>query len=222
MPTQKAAPRPATLRPAALRLAALALLPAALLPLTACGTIGDEARGLRIADDGRRAARAQGPDRLWPDRPATPPAPDGAAHPLAPGRVPGVTVPAGGLRAVPPRDVITADTRATAEAADRPVRQAYYRDLTGNGDDELILGIEQPDGSLTIRVYTCEDGQVLRIMNDTQRIIGVEVTERDLILRSATSTPGTESREVWSWCAHLRVLAPRLTEIIRNPSEPAR
>lgn len=104
--------------------------------------------------------------------------------------------------------MITADAPDTAEAADYPVRQAYYRDPTGNGDGELILGVERPAGSLTIRVYTCEDGRVLRIMNDTQRMIGVEVTARDLILRSR--------------CAHLRVLAPRLTEITRNRSEPGR
>uniref|UniRef100_A0AAU2JSA5 Lipoprotein n=1 Tax=Streptomyces sp. NBC_00049 TaxID=2903617 RepID=A0AAU2JSA5_9ACTN len=218
---------------AALRLAALPLLPVAVLPLTGCGAggsaIGSADAGLQPADHGRPAPRAQGSYRLWPERPPAPPQPGRGGAPMAPSPVPGVAVPAGGLRGVPPRDVLAADPAAPAacgehapEAAACPVREAYYRDLTGNGHEELVLGIDQPDGSLTIRVYTHEDGRVLRIMNDTQRITGAEVTERDLILRSATSTPGTESREVWSWCAHLGVLAPRLTEIIRHPAEPRR
>ncbi|MFE2284369.1 hypothetical protein ACFXDJ_09360 [Streptomyces sp. NPDC059443] len=212
------------------------LLPAALLALAGCGATGD----LLPAGHGKPAVRAQGPHRLWPDRPPAPRVPEHTAGRDAPYVVPGVRIPASGeLRDVPAGEVLAADLAAeadsepgddptrqlltacapSAEPAACPVREAHYRDLTGDGHDELILGIEQPGHSLNLRVYSLLDGRIQRIMNDTQRIISVELAARDLILWSPNPIPGTESRDVWSWSPELGVMSPRLMELVRTPQE---
>ncbi|MGW6704149.1 hypothetical protein ACWGDE_04555 [Streptomyces sp. NPDC054956] len=240
---------PAPGRATARRLGAAVALAAGLCALTGCGASG----GVQAADRAKPAPRAQGPHRLWPERPPAPPEAGRGSEPLLSHPVAGVSVPPtkGGLRDVPPLEVLDADLaqdradasagRGTAPAAgsERPrapqdpyvgdgygdghvhgfVRQAHYRDLTGDGSDELILGIEQPDHHLNIRAYAVREGRVHRIMNETQRVISVDLAAHDLILRSATGTPGTESRDVWSWCPDRGVMAPRLTEVLRTPRE---
>lgn len=223
------------------RLAPLVLLPVLVPALLGCGTHD----GLRAADQGAPAPRAQGPYRLWPERPPAPPAPDEGHGATAPEVVPGVEVPGGRLRDVPPLDVLGADIgRELRELADPPgdvaaqddrpgilrscadpaagtcpVRQAHYRDLTGDGREELILGIERPDHQLTLRVYAYRGGQLLRIMDTSHRVTSVELTARDLIVRSATGTPAHESRDIWAWSPEQGVMLPRLMEIVRTPAE---
>ncbi|MEU9379062.1 hypothetical protein AB0D94_35645 [Streptomyces sp. NPDC048255] len=215
----------------------LLLLPAAALPLVGC----DAGGGLQVTDDGRPAPRAQGPHRLWPDRPPAPPEPAEVRRPDGPVRVAGIDVRKRALRDVRPADVLKADLRQGGgapqpgdggelgavlracedpEAAGCPVRRAHYRDLTGNGRDELILGVELPGHRLNLRVYTADDGRLLRIMDTTARVIDVQLTERDLIIQSTTSFPGTESRDVWTWFPEQQAMVPRLMETVRSPSEP--
>ncbi|MFC9298202.1 hypothetical protein ACFTWH_35315 [Streptomyces sp. NPDC057011] len=220
-------------RRAALCLAAATAATAA-LPLAGCAANG----ALHAADDGRPAARAQGPYRPWPERPPAPPPEVDVLH--AEGRVPiaGIEVPAGAsLRDVPPMDVLTADlrprpagqdetkaalARCTGQeqgAGDCPVRTAHYRDLTGNGRDELILGIELPGHRLNLRVYTADSGRVVQIMDTAARVTDVQLTERDLIIHSATSPAGTEIRDVWTWFPEQQAMRPRVTETVRRPAE---
>ena len=214
----------------------LLLLPAAALSLAGC----DAGGGLQATDHGRTAPRAQGPHRLWPERSPAPPEPKGVRRPDGPVRIAGPDVRKGALRDVRPVDVLKADLRPGGapqsgdrgelgavlpaceepEAAGCPVRRAHYRDLTGNGRDELILGVELPGHRLNLRVYTADDGRLLRIMDTTARVIDVQLTERDLIIQSTTSFPGTESRDVWTWFPEQQAMVPRLTETVRSPSEP--
>lgn len=216
----------------------LVLLPALALGLVACGADN----GLRAANQGDPAPRAQGPYRLWPERPPTPSEPDDGLGATAPDVVPGIDVPGGNLRDVAPLDVLKADIGSELAALpeevaaqdDRPgilrsceepgvgtcpVRQAHYRDLTGDGRDELILGIERPGHHLTIRIYAHQGGRLLRIMDASQRVTGVELTARDLIVRSPTGTPANESRDIWAWSPEQGVMLPRLMEIVRSPAE---
>ncbi|MFD3695716.1 hypothetical protein ACFWUZ_06105 [Streptomyces sp. NPDC058646] len=232
MKSKKAAGRLPALLPALLL---LLLIPAAALPLAGCDAVGS----LQAADQGRPAARAQGPHRLWPERPPAPPEPDEERRPDGPAGVAGIDVRGGALRDVRPVDVLRADLRSGAarpgdggelgaalrgcedpEAAGCSLRPAHYRDLTGNGRDELIVGVELPGHRLNLRVYTADDGKLLRIMETTARVIDVQLTERDLIIQSTTSFPGTESRDVWTWFPEQQAMVPRLMETVRRPSEP--
>ncbi|MFG2877652.1 hypothetical protein ACGFYU_22095 [Streptomyces sp. NPDC048337] len=242
-------------RAAALRLAALPLLPAAILPLTGCGALGGasgSASGApRAADQGRPAARAQGPYRPWPERPPAPPAVDDVLHAEGPLPIDGMELAEGtSLRDVRPMDVLAADLRsrpgapypsapdapaapdeageeemkaalarcADPGAGDCPVRKAHYRDLTGNGRDELILGIELPGHRLNLRVYTADSGRVVQIMDTAARVTDVQLTERDLIIQSATSPAGTELRTAWTWLPERQIMMPRVTETVRRPA----
>ncbi|MFI1353666.1 hypothetical protein ACH4TV_08790 [Streptomyces sp. NPDC020898] len=152
--------------------AALALL--ALAALTAgCGDAG----GLRGAGP---TAVAVSPARLWPELPpASSPAWDyGEAETET---VKGVTAPGDDIHRVDPVAVVRAEIAAHADAytgadalypgtagrmaacarsgagtaAACPVLKAYYRDLTGDGRDDLALGFRLLPGNETaVRAYT--------------------------------------------------------------------
>ncbi|MEV0964692.1 MULTISPECIES: hypothetical protein [unclassified Streptomyces] len=215
---------------------AIAVTAAALL-LTGC----DDAGGLESAGPTPTAA---GPVRLWPELPeiSAPPVDYGENRTE---RIEGIAVPGGDVHAVDPVAVVQADVAAhpgrasgpdgldeqTArrirecgtEPRQCPVLKPYYRDLTGDGRDELIVGITMPEQQTAIRVYTPEHGGLTRIMSDTEAIVGVELAGRDLILRAVSAgIPGYEYRTVWSWDGRQRAMLPERDEIIHvRPPRPA-
>ncbi|WP_424213229.1 hypothetical protein ACN20G_14735 [Streptomyces sp. BI20] len=113
------------------------------------------------------------------------------------------------------------DRHPVGPAAGCAVRPAAYRDLTGDGLDELILGVDLPDGQLDVRVYTLHDGALARIMDTTQRVLSVDLTARKVIIRSTGGGPDAEHRDEWAWCEDRRAMRPRLMEIVR-PTDPPR
>ncbi|MEU3403498.1 hypothetical protein ABZ766_05990 [Streptomyces sp. NPDC006670] len=217
------------------------LVLAAVLPLAAgCGNTG----GLASAGP---TPTAIGPVHLWPERKGAdvPPADPGGAPPEY---VPGLPPVAGQdvhsvdpvalvqaeLRAHPDitvgPDGMPAETAAAIRACGRegqapgacPVRAPYYRDLTGNGKDEVVVGIEFPDRMMSVRVYTADaDGRLNRIMATTQTVIGVELAGRDVILRVPSGNPGYELITAWSWDAGQRTMLPAREEIVRVPAGAA-
>ncbi|MHC0433476.1 hypothetical protein ACX6XY_25405 [Streptomyces sp. O3] len=101
------------------------------------------------------------------------------------------------------------------DTADCPVLKAYYRDMTGDGRDELIVGITFSDGSLGIRCYRVDDqGRLMRIMSTAQPVISVEVAGRDLVVHSPAHIADYEYRDVWSWDAQQKAMLPKRLEII--------
>ncbi|MFJ3163531.1 hypothetical protein [Streptomyces kanasensis] len=224
---------------AATRLVPLAAAAALLVPLTGCGNAGE----LRSAG---ATPTAVGPVRLWPDLPpvTAPPIDYGESDTQ---RVPGVRVPDGDVRAVDPVAVVRAEVDAhpdqysgsdgiddgTARAIRGcagapktcPVLKPYYRDLTGDGRDELIVGITMPDQLVAVRCYLPEDGGLTRIMATVEQLVSVELAGRDLILRAVSAgIPGYEYRTAWSWDAQQRTMLPARDEIVRvkpNPPRPA-
>ncbi|MFF3858691.1 hypothetical protein [Streptomyces sp. NPDC002209] len=219
------------------RAALPALLGLALLPLLAgCGdTGGPVAAGA--------TPTASGPVRLWPDRKgaSVPPAdPEGAppvyVQGLAPVRnqnvheVDPVALVQAELRATPDADVgpdgmppqTVAAIKACGQAGQPPgtcpVLTPYYRDLTGNGRDELVVGIEMPDRMMSVRVYTADpDGRLNRIMATTQTVVGVELAGQDVILRVPSGNPGYELTTAWSWDGKQRTMLPAREQIVRLP-----
>ncbi|MFD3697725.1 hypothetical protein ACFWUZ_16490 [Streptomyces sp. NPDC058646] len=215
------------------------ILPALLaLPLLAgCG----EAGGLAAAGP---TPTANGPVHLWPDRrPASVPPPDPGGAP--PEYVPGLpAVRNQNVHEVDPIALVQAELRSrpgtysgadgmpqeTAAAvaacgkdgqdpAKCPVLTPYYRDLTGNGRDELIAGIELPDRMMSVRVYTADpDGRLNRIMATTQTVIAVELAGQDVVLRVPSGNDGYELITAWSWDEKQRSMLPTREQIVRVPA----
>ncbi|MEU2264635.1 hypothetical protein ABZ557_31175 [Streptomyces sp. NPDC019645] len=221
-----------TPRPA---LAAVAVTAAALL-LAGC----DDAGGLESAGP---TPTAVGPVELWPELP------DISAPPVDYGErdtehIRGIKVPDGDVHSVDPIAVVQAEVaahpgevtgpdglyeqtaRQIRECGTKPgkcpVLKPYYRDLTGDGKDELIVGITMPEQQTAIRVYMPEKGGLTRIMSDAEAIVSVELAGRDLILRAVSAgIPGYEYRTAWSWDEQQRAMLPARDEIVRvKPSRP--
>ncbi|MFD6359362.1 hypothetical protein ACFWFX_05880 [Streptomyces roseolus] len=207
--------------------AALAL--AALPVLAGCAGQGG------LVSDGPTEA-AVGPVRLWPELPpaSDPPVDYGETDTE---RVPGITVRGADVRTVDPVAVVRAEVAAHPDAytgadglyeetsravlacdtapAKCPVLSPYYRDLTGNGRDELIVGVRMPEQQVAVRVYLAEDGGLTRIMSTVDQVVSVELAGRDLIVRAASAgIPGYEYRTAWSWDERQHSMLPARDEIV--------
>ncbi|MDN3294529.1 hypothetical protein QWM81_10785 [Streptomyces ficellus] len=208
---------------------------AAALLLSGC----DDPGGLRSAGPTPTAA---GPVRLWPDLPpvTSPPYDYGE---IDTAQVPGVKVPGGDVHRVNPVAVVQAEVaahpdqysgpdglyeetaRRIRECEDRPracpVMTPHYRDLTGDGKDELIIGIRMPDQQTGLRVYMPEKGGLTRIMSTVDQVVGVQLAGRDLVVRVVSAgIPGYEYRTAWSWDDQQRTMLPTRDEIIRVKPVP--
>ncbi|MFH8613826.1 hypothetical protein ACH4E8_01965 [Streptomyces sp. NPDC017979] len=210
--------------------------------LSGCGDAG----GLRSAGP---TPTATGPVRLWPDLPpVTAPPYDYGETDTVP--VPGVKVPAGGVRALDPVSVVRAEAGAypeayalpddASDAFDKklagclkrgskearppkpgacPVLKPYYRDLTGDGREELIVAVRVGRQLTEVRCYMpardSDPAELTRIMSTADQLVGVDLAGRDVIVRSVSAgMPGSEYRTTWSWDEHHRAMLPRRDEIV--------
>ncbi|WP_327369849.1 hypothetical protein [Streptomyces sp. NBC_01217] len=200
--------------------------------LAGCGTGG----GLRSAGP---TPAAIGPARLWPQLPPASAAPyDYGEGETA--RVPGIEVPDGDVHRLAPVTVVQADLKARpnrtsgrnelpadtvrhivacrTEPASCPVLQPYFRDLTGDGEDEMVLGIRMPGRQLSVRVYMPEAGGLMRILSTADAVISVELAGRDLIIRTPSVITGYAYRTAWTWDSRQRAMLPAEDEILRMPA----
>ena len=211
---------------------AAAAVTAAVL-LAGCGDSGE----LRGAGP---TPTAVGPARLWP---TLPPA-SAAAEDYGSGQtevVKGVTAPSDDIHRVDPVGVVRAQEAADAaspspspdpykdkvvgldDCGDEgtgksrcPVLKAYYRDLTGDGKDELVVGIRLPKRQLAVRCYTFEGHRLTQIMGTSDAVVSVQIAGRDVILRAVADLPGYEYRTAWSWDPHQHAMLPTRDEILRT------
>ncbi|MEK2478208.1 hypothetical protein [Streptomyces noursei] len=190
-------------------LATTTAIAAVVLPLAACSVhTGPVSAG--------PAPEVTAPRTLW----AGPPAPGrrGGAQPPGAGDIRGVDalatvkadITAGRATADGPEAMDEA-TRAkvahcTAIGAGCPVRTPEYHDLTGDGRNELIIGIDMDDGFCSLRVYTLRGGKPVRVMAYPAAVRSVQVSGRDLILWEDTATPDYQQRTVYAWDAGQRTM----------------
>lgn len=198
--------------------------------LAGCGTGGE----LRSAG---RTPAAIGPVRLWPTLPPASAAPyDYGEGETA--RIPGIRVPGGDVHRLDPVAVVQAGLKAlpdrstgVGELPDRtveqvnacrsaprscPVLRPYFRDLTGDGKDEMVLAVRLAGRQLSVRVYMPDAGALTRIMATSDAVISVELAGRDLIMRAPSAITGYEYRTAWSWDDRQRAMLPTQDEILRT------
>ncbi|WP_190081960.1 hypothetical protein [Streptomyces longisporoflavus] len=124
------------------------------------------------------------------------------------------------------RQLDACDTGRTGQSGDSgdgkcPVLDAYYRDLTGDGKDDLIVGIRLAEGhaeNLDIRAYALEKKQLTQIMEMGDAVLGVELAGHEVIVRAVSGMQGYEYRTVWSWDSHQKTMLPTTDEIVRSPN----
>ncbi|WP_053852137.1 hypothetical protein [Streptomyces sp. NRRL B-24085] len=225
VPPARRAPR--TARAAA----AVALL---LVAAAGCGDAGD------LVGAGSTPT-AISPDRLWPDlTPASSPAFE--IGEVDSQTVAGVSVPGDDIRTVDPVALVRAEIREDpgsyadggyAETARRmadcgkpgaagkrcPVLRPYYRDLTGDGHEDLTLGFRQLPGSVTaVRVYTVAKHRLVRVMHWEDAVSGVELAGHSVIIRSPSEVAGYEYRLQWTWDPQQKSMLLTHDEMLRTGS----
>ncbi|UNO38521.1 hypothetical protein [Streptomyces sp. MST-110588] len=213
------------------------------LAVTVGGSLLSGCAGTGEPRSAGRTPVASAPARLWPERtPAPQPSSSGKDdEETRPSPLPGgPRVTSGDIRNVPLFDVVKAQVaagsdnhggpqfdRATAArinncAHDRkrcPVRSPQYRDLNGDGKEELIVGIESPDNILVVWVFMLKRGSVMRVLDAAATPLSVEVAGRDIILREPTGTAGYYMRSVYSWDEQTQSMSMRAMEFDR--ADPA-
>ncbi|MGK5727944.1 hypothetical protein [Streptomyces sp. URMC 124] len=236
--TGSAAPRAASRRRPLRALVALAAL-AAVTGAAGCSSAGEPVGA-------GRTAPASAPSRLWPQ--ATPaPSPSGPQHDGETAtKVPGVApVPSGDIHEVDAYAAVRAEVRAArnsvtgADALDDataakvasscsageqrncPIRKPVYCDLTGDGHEDLVVGIEMEDHFLSLRAYTLVKGELTRVLSTVAQPSSIEVAGRDLIVWEPWTTPHYALRSVYTWNAQNHYMDFRRYEIRRAESSAA-
>ncbi|MFG2289224.1 hypothetical protein ACGFOU_24530 [Streptomyces sp. NPDC048595] len=231
MPLLRPLPFPHRVRPAWFALSAVGA--ATLLVAGCAGTGQPKSAG--------RTPVASAPAQLWPDRPPAPAPPPDKSGQDGPSPLPGLPrVPSGNIRTLDALDVVKAQNaedarqqtpafdKATERRIDRcttepkrcPVRAPEYQDLTHDGKDELIVGIEQSDHTVAIWAYMIRGGVVNRILDTAGSPLSVEVSDGDVIMREPTTSPGYEMRTVHSWDDKQQTMEIRTMEFDRAVSSP--
>jgi hypothetical protein len=105
-----------------------------------------------------------------------------------------------------------------------PVLEPYYRDLTGDGRDELTLGFRQlPEKLTAVRVFTVDKHRLVQVMNWEDAVSGVELAGRSVIIRSPSEVAGYEYRLQWTWDADQKAMLLTHDEMLRTgPDKPSR
>ncbi|MFH8346040.1 hypothetical protein [Streptomyces sp. NPDC018045] len=206
-------------------------LPAVALGLAATCTLLSGCDGTGEPRSAGRTPGASAPALLWPGRT---PAPEQSYEPNSaerPSPLRGAPrVPSGDLHRVSALAVAKAKVAAMTGALDEdgtnqkikecrtagrkpcPVQTPQYRDLNGDGKDELLLGVDAGNTFLFLWGFTVRDGVVTQIMDAGVTPLSVELSGREVIVREPAGTGGYSLRRVYSWDEHLQAMNERVIE----------
>ncbi|MFH9423016.1 hypothetical protein [Streptomyces sp. NPDC017529] len=210
-----------------LRVVALALAAACTL-LSGCGVTGE-------AKSAGSTPAVSAPERVWTGK--TPP------EPLGPPNSAGRPTPLRSMPRVPSGDIHEIAPLTIARAAAEPmsgddetaksikacralgqkacaVQAPHYRDLNGDGKDELLLAIETSGSWISLWAFTVKDGVITQILGVSERSRSVELAGRDVIVWEPVDTGGYDLRRVFSWDERLQALNERVTEYVESGSAP--
>ncbi|WP_258054554.1 hypothetical protein [Streptomyces sp. Ru71] len=189
---------------------------------------------------------AVSPARLWPSlTPASSPAYD--IDEVEREVVKGVRVPGDDIRKVDPAAIVRAEIAAhpatyktggkagetfpeTARLLDDcdqgpergkcPVLKPYYRDLTGDGHDDLALGFRLLPGPMTaVRVYTVDRHRLVQVMKWEDAVSAVEVAGRSLVISSPSDLARYEYRLEWTWDPDQKAMLLTHDEMVRTAGD---
>ncbi|HET9383451.1 MAG TPA: hypothetical protein VFP69_21815 [Streptomyces sp.] len=99
-----------------------------------------------------------------------------------------------------------------------PLLEPYYRDVTGDGHEEMTLGFSLLPAKMTaVRVYTVDDRhRLVRVMENDDAVSAVELAGRSVIIRAPSEVPGYEYRLQWTWDPDQRVMLLTHDEMLRT------
>ncbi|MFD9208113.1 hypothetical protein ACFVZM_17775 [Streptomyces sioyaensis] len=96
-----------------------------------------------------------------------------------------------------------------------PVKAPQYRDLNGDGRDELLLGIASGPYFLFLWAFTVSHGQVTLIMDEAERPRSVKLSGRDVIVQEPADR-GYDIRRVYSWDKREHAMNERTFEYVES------
>ncbi|MFJ8014056.1 hypothetical protein [Streptomyces sp. NPDC096339] len=188
---------PSSRRPSA------ALLGLCVVLVTGCAAPG----GLGTASPAPPVSMQPRPEPLWPAWTEAPGATVGRREP-APVALGSAPAPGtGGLLGVDPKQVAAADPRmrpylGKAEDLRGPgragIRPPVYRDLTGDGQPDLIVAADMPTGRSALSVYTVSGGKIVSALFTIGRQLAAESIGSDLLVRTAADD-GSEQAVRYHW-----------------------
>ncbi len=112
-----------------------------------------------------------------------------------------------------------ADCEKGGDRGGCPVLKPYYRDLTGDGRDDLTLGFRLlPTKMTAVRVYTVEKHRLVQVMANDDAVSGVELAGHSVIIRSPSELAGYEYRVQWTWDADQKAMLLTHDEFLRTGS----
>ncbi|MCF3174941.1 hypothetical protein IPZ61_16650 [Streptomyces sioyaensis] len=179
---------------------------------------------------------ASAPKQLWTPRKPPPALPEPNAK-----LTDGVPSPVRGLPRVPSGDIHQVSALAVAKArlttmtspldeegTDQkikdckaigqrpcPVQAPEYRDLNGDGKDELLLGVASGPYFLFLWAFTVKDGRVTVILDQAERPRWVKLSGRDVIVQEPADN-GYDIRRVYSWDKREQAMDERTTEYVES------
>lgn len=185
------------------------LLPGAVAVVTALGIAAltgcGRTDGLATGAPAPSVSVQPQPHDVWPAWSGTSPKAPGAeasTHQPPPKPLTGLPpVGRAGLAGLDVRAVLRADPRmepfAGREDIEKPgrsgVRPPMYRDLTGDGQRELLVAVDTESGRTALTVYTAKGGKVYPVLFTGGKRIAVETIGRDLLLRSSCTGDGEQA-----------------------------